>query len=159
MDSKLDDINEALSDGKKQLLGENYSRIVCDLNLPEESEDTFAFLDVVRETAQKYYPENVYLVGNSTSDLDLSSTFGQDNILISILSVLFVILVLLFTFNSAGLPIILILVIQGSVWINFSFPYLENSPLFFLSYLVVSSIQMGANIDYAIVITNRFTKT
>ena len=87
MDSKLDDINEALSDGKKQLLGKNYSRIVCDLNLPEESKDTFAFLDVVRETAQKYYPENVYLVGNSTSDLDLSSTFGQDNILISILSV------------------------------------------------------------------------
>ena len=158
MDSKLDDINEALSDGKKQLLGKNYSRIVCDLNLPEESKDTFAFWDVVRETAQKYYPENVYLVGNSTSDLDLSSTFGQDNILISILSVLFVILVLLFTFNSAGLPIILILVIQGSVWINFSFPYLENSPLFFLSYLVVSSIQMGANIDYAIVITNRFTE-
>ena len=65
-------------------------------------------------------------------------------------------LILLFTFQSAGIPIILILVIQGSVWMNFSFPYLQNSPLFFLSYLVVSSIQMGANIDYAIVITNRY---
>ena len=61
------------------------------------------------------------------------------------------------TFQSAGLPVLLILVIQGSVWINFSFPYLMDSDLFFLSYLIVSSIQMGANIDYAIVITNRYT--
>ena len=67
-------------------------------------------------------------------------------------------LVLLFTFCSAGIPIILILVIQGSVWMNFSFPFIESKPMFFLSYLVVSSIQMGANIDYAIVITNRFTQ-
>jgi hypothetical protein len=62
----------------------------------------------------------------------------------------------MFTFQSSGLPILLILVIQGSVWINFSFPYLMGENLFFLSYLVVSSIQMGANIDYAIVIANRY---
>ena len=78
--------------------------------------------------------------------------------LISILTIVFVILVLVFTFKSAGLPVLLILVIQGSVWINFSFPYLQKEPLFFLSYLVVSSIQMGANIDYAIVIANRYVE-
>ena len=71
---------------------------------------------------------------------------------------MFVVLVLVFTFKSTGLPILLILVIQGSVWINFSFPYLQQEPLFFLSYLVVSSIQMGANIDYAIVIANRYVE-
>ena len=67
-------------------------------------------------------------------------------------------IVLFFTFQSAGLPIILILVIQGSVWLNFSFPTIQDKPIFFMSYLVVSSIQMGANIDYAIVITNRYTQ-
>ena len=65
--------------------------------------------------------------------------------LISVLSALFVIIILLFTFNSAGLPVLLILVIQGSIWINFSFPYLQDSPLYFLGYLIVNSIQMGAN--------------
>ena len=50
------------------------------------------------------------------------------------------------------------MVIQGSIWLNFSFPTLQNNPIFFMSYLVVSSIQMGANIDYAIVITNRYTE-
>lgn len=158
MEDKINEINDKLSDGKKQLLGEHYSRIVLDLNLPEESSETFEFLDTLRDEAKKYYGDDVLLVGNSTSDFDLSSTFGQDNILISILSVLFVMLVLLFTFCSAGIPIILILVIQGSVWMNFSFPFIESKPMFFLSYLVVSSIQMGANIDYAIVITNRYTQ-
>ena len=76
--------------------------------------------------------------------------------LISVLSALFVIIILLFTFNSAGLPVLLILVIQGSIWINFSFPYLQDSPLYFMSYLIVSSIQMGANIDYAIVISSHY---
>lgn len=61
-------------------------------------------------------------------------------------------LVLLFTFKSVGMPIMLILIIQGSIWINFSIPAFTGTGLFFMSYLVVSSIQMGANIDYAIVI-------
>lgn len=158
MTETIEDLHEQLSDAKLQLLGENYSRLVLTLNLPEESEETFAFLDTLHETAAKYYPENVLLVGNSTSDFDLSSSFGDDNLLIGILTIVFVVLVLVFTFKSSGLPILLILVIQGSVWINFSFPYLENSPLFFLSYLVVSSIQMGANIDYTIVIANRYVE-
>ena len=59
-------------------------------------------------------------------------------------------------FKSAGIPVLLILVIQGSIWINYGIPTITSSPLFFLSYLVVSSIQMGANIDYAIVTTSRF---
>ena len=95
-------------------------------------------------------------MGNSTSDYDLASSFSHDNTLISVLTIVFVILVLLFTFMSVGLPVLLILVIQGSVWLNFSFPTLQNSPVYFLSYLIVSSIQMGANIDYAIVISSRY---
>ena len=155
---ELEDLHEQLEDGKKQLKGPKHSRLVLDLNIPEESEETFAFLETVRDTAKKYYGNDVVLAGNSTSDFDLSSTFGEDNVLISVLSVVFVMAILLFTFQSAGLPVILILVIQGSIWINFSFPYLQSKPLFFLSYLVVSSIQMGANIDYAIVITSRYTE-
>ena len=127
-----------------------------DLNVSQESEETFAFLDKARQTAQNYYGDDVLLVGNATSNFDLSATFGEDNTLISILSIVFVMIVLLLTFQSAGVPFILILVIQGSVWINFTYPTLRGTPIFFMSYLVVSSIQMGANIDYAIVITNRY---
>ena len=157
LNDKLDDLHTQLHDAQLQLQGENYSRLLLYLNLPEESPETFAFLKQIHATAESVYSGPVFLVGNSTNEYDLSASFGNDNILISILSAVFVIIVLLFTFKSAGLPLLLILVIQGSIWINFSFPYLMKSNLFFMSYLVVSSIQMGANIDYAIVITSRYT--
>ncbi|MDO4481135.1 MAG: MMPL family transporter [Bacillota bacterium] len=152
----IEDMHDALTDAKLQLLGDNYSRFVMELNLPEESGETFDFLDTLHETAEKYYEEGCIMVGDSTSDADLASSFKTDNILINILTIVFVILVLLFTFKSAGIPVLLILVIQGSIWINFAFPYILDENMFFMSYLIVSSIQMGANIDYAIVITNRY---
>ena len=158
MQKDLDELHNQLTDGKKQLGSENYSRLVMNLNIPEEGEETFEFLSTVRETAKRFYGDNVLIVGNATSNYDLSAAFGRDNLIITILSIVFVLIVLFFTFQSAGIPLILILVIQGSIWLNFSFPTLQDKPIFFMSYLVVSSIQMGANIDYAIVITNRYTE-
>lgn len=164
---KLDDEDEAdindayqqITDAKAQMLGENYSRMVLNLNLPEEGEETFAFLETIHQEAGAFYDKDqIYLVGEATSDKDLATSFARDNVVISVLSVLFVILVMLFTFQSVGLPILLILVIQGSIWINFSFPTLTSTPIFFMSYLIVTSIQMGANIDYAIVISSRYTE-
>lgn len=157
MTDEINDLYGQLSDAQLQLKGTDYSRLVLQLALPEESQETFDFLDTLHETAGRYY-DDYLLVGNSTSDFDLSASFVNDNLLISILTIVFVVVVLMFTFQSAGLPVLLILVIQGSVWVNFSFPYLMDEKLFFLSYLVVSSIQMGANIDYAIVIASRYTE-
>ena len=158
MQSKLNEMHDMLLDGKKQLGSEAHSRLVMNLTIPEESEETYEFLKTIKEVTKKYYGDDILLAGNATSNYDLSVSFGRDNLIITILSILFVLIVLFFTFQSAGLPIILILVIQGSIWLNFSFPTIQNKPLFFMSYLVVSSIQMGANIDYAIVITNRYTE-
>ena len=153
----LDDLFDQLDEAQKQLQSEDYSRLVVYLNLPEETDETFAFVDKMHDIIGKYYDSDYYVVGNTTSAMDLSSSFGEDNLLISVLSALFVILVLLFTFKSAGLPVLLIIVIQGSIWINFSFPYLQGESLYFLGYLIVNSIQMGANIDYAIVISSHYT--
>lgn len=139
-----------------QLQNENYSRMVVYLTLPEEGEETYAFLDEIRSIMGEYYESDYYVVGNSTSSRDLASSFVKDNLIINILSALFVIIVLLFTFQSAGLPVLLIIVIQGSIWINFSFPVLLDQPLYFLGYLIVQAIQMGANIDYAIVISSHY---
>ena len=152
----MEDMFAQLETAKNQMQSEQYSRFVMYLNLPEESEETFAFLSKARDIIGKYYEGDYYLVGNSTSCRDLSASFAKDNLMISILSALFVILVLLFTFQSAGLPVLLILVIQGSIWINFSFPTITGTPLYFLGYLIVSAIQMGANIDYAIVISSHY---
>lgn len=158
MQKDLDELHDQLTDGKKQLCSDEYSRLVMNLNIPEEGGETFEFLNTVRETAKRFYGDDVLIVGNATSNYDLSNAFVRDNLIITILSIVFVLIVLFFTFQSAGIPLILILVIQGSIWVNFSFPTLQDKPIFFMSYLVASSIQMGANIDYAIVITNRYTE-
>ena len=88
--------------------------------------------------------------------MDLEDSFAQDNSIISLITIISVFVILLFTFKSFGLPLILVAAIQGSIWINFSVPYITGERIFFLGYLIVSSIQMGATIDYAIVIANRY---
>ena len=153
----LENAHTLMKVAKDQLQGENYSRILVYLNLPEEGDETFAFLDRMHDMAGVYYPEDEALIpGESMSQYDLYKTFQVDNTVVNVVSILAVLVVLLFTFKSAGMPVLLILVIQGAIWINFSFPALQNKPLFFMSYLIVSSIQMGANIDYAIVISGRY---
>ena len=153
----LHDAEVQMTSAKNQLQSETYSRMLLYLTLPVSGDETYHFTDKILEIARSYYPdEDVFLAGNSTNEYDFEKSFAVDNTVVSIVSVLIVLVVLLFTFNSAGMPLLLILVIQGSIWINFSFPTITGKYLFFLGYLVVSSIQMGANIDYAIVIGSRY---
>ena len=154
-EEQLDDLEQQLDDAKLQLKSENWSRIVLLMDLPTESDSSYDYLNIIHGMAARYYTE-YYVVGDTTSCGDLQKSFTRDNILIGVLSVVFVVLVLVFTFRSTGLPILLILIIQGSIWINFAVPYLRGSSVFFLTYLIISSIQMGANIDYAIVISSRY---
>jgi len=151
----LDDLYAQLSDAQLQLKSDEWSRLLVYLDLPVEGEESFSYLTVLHGLIARYYDE-AYVVGNTTSCYDLRASFENDNLMISIFSILFVMAVLLLTFRSAGLPVLLIMVIQGSIWINFSVPYLQEKNLFFLTYLIISAIQMGANIDYAIVISSRY---
>ena len=153
----LNDAREQLTNARLQLQGDTYNRMLLYLTLPEGGQETYDFLDTISQTARKYYPEgNIYVVGNSSTEYDFQKTFSRDNSVVSAVSIFIVLMVLLFTFRSVGMPILLILVIQGCIWLNFSIPTFTGTPLFFMSYLVVSSIQMGANIDYAIVIASRY---
>ncbi len=159
-DDLMDTLEEAhtkMQIALDQLQGEQYSRMLVYLTLPEEGNETFAFLDEMHEIAGKYYDKAKVLVpGESTSQYDLYKTFQRDNTVVNVVSILAVLVVLLFTFMSAGMPVLLIAVIQGVIWVNFSFPSIQEKNVFFLSAMIVSSIQMGANIDYAIVISGRF---
>jgi predicted RND superfamily exporter protein len=148
-----------MKSAKELLVGENYDRMLLYLNLPTEGEEAFAFLDEIRAVASNYYPaEDIHLAGNLTSSEDFMLSFEIDNVVVTVVSIIIVLIVLLFAFKSVAMPIILILVIQGAIWINFSVPALMKTPLFFLGYLIITAIQMGANIDYAIVIGTRFNE-
>ena len=155
LDEKLTTLYDTLHDAQLQLQGSDYSRLVLNISLPVEGQETYDALEEIRGIAAQYYSkDSVILVGNSTSDHDLESSFASDNIIISVLTALFVMIILFFTFQSAGLPVLLVLTIQGSIWINFAVPSIEGQTVFFIAYLIVSAIQMGATIYYAIVISN-----
>ena len=159
----LDDLHDArdqMESALAQLQGDDYNRVLIYLSPSlEPGQTTYEFTDTIRSIARKYYPDGeLYMAGDATNEYDFQKSFAVDNVVVNVVSIFIVLLVLLFTFQSVGLPILLILVIQGSIWINFSFPGMAQKPIFFLSYLIVTAIQMGANIDYAIVISSWYNE-
>ncbi|MCI9031311.1 MAG: MMPL family transporter [Clostridia bacterium] len=151
----FDELKTTLKDGEAQLIGENYTRLIFNIDGALESESTFALIERLIPAVKAIYPDAIF-AGESMSAYDLNDSFVSDNLLINILTVAFIYLILMFTFRSWGIPIVLVLVIQGAIFMNFAYPVLLGNNLFFFVYLIVSAIQMGATIDYAIVITNRF---
>ena len=152
----VDELYGQLSLAASQLQGKNYSRLVLDLDLPVQSEETFAFLEHIHVLASRYYEDGVCLTGDAVSAKDFKESFASDNRIVGLMSLGLVMLILFFTFKSFGMPLLLILVIQGSIWMNFALAALQKTPVFFLCILIVSAIQMGANIDYAIVVSSRY---
>ena len=152
----VDSLYSKLADAQKQLQGEHYCRMLIYSDAPVQSDESFGLIEKIHSAAQSYYGDDVYVTGSATAARDLKVSFSTDNIMVSALSALFVVLVIMLVFRSAGLAVLLIAVIQGSIWLNFSISYFTQHPVFFVGYLIVSAIQMGANIDYAIVVSNRY---
>lgn len=146
---------DTLSSKISLLESDNYTRFILNLDTQVEGVDTTKLIDEVRSISNSYY-NDVTLVGNSINASDLKSTFTSDNIIITFVTILFIAIILLFTFKSFGATILLILTIEGSILINFGIVTLLGVNIFFMSYVVVSAIQMGATIDYAIVIASRY---
>ena len=114
-------------------------------------------MEKLRSIAEPFYPDGrVLVIGDITSARDLGASYTGDSRLISLLTIAFVLTILLFTFRTVVGSLILVFVIQGSIWINFSFPYLQHMLPSFVTNMIVSAIQMGATIDYAIVLMNRY---
>lgn len=137
------------------LESDNYSRFILELKTDVEGEETFELLDDIKDVTNKYYDSST-LVGESVSARDLSDTFSHDNLIITLITIVFIALILLFSFKSLGMTLLLILTIEGSILINFGITTLMGDNIFFMSYIVVSAIQMGATIDYAILMSNRY---
>lgn len=133
----------------------NYSRLVLSIDSDIESVNASRIIKEIREVTNEYYSDFL-LVGNSINAGDLKSTFTEDNILITFVTILFIAIILFTTFKSFGMALLLILTIEGSILVNFAIVTLTGNKIFFMSYIVVSAIQMGATIDYAIVIASRY---
>ena len=154
---RLTELRGQLERGVEQLRGEHWNRLVFSADVPVEGEESIALVERLRAIGERYYGSGkVLVVGDITSARDLGDSYTGDSVLISLLTIAFVYLILLGTFRSFVGSAILVFVIQGSIWINFSFPYLRGVVPSFVTNMIVSAIQMGATIDYAIVLMNRY---
>lgn len=139
-----------------KLNSENYTRMVLTLDIEYEGDKTFSLVEKIRNTAEEYYPGNWYLAGEGVSTYDLMSTVTADMVKVNLVAIGAVFLVLLISEKSLILPIILVLSIETAVWINLSIPYFTDKTIFYIAYLIISSIQLGATVDYAILFTDRY---
>lgn len=143
-------------DTLSQLQGEHYSRMVITADVPYEGEETFGLVEKIRTIADKYYPDNTYLAGEGVSTYDLKETVTADMVKVNLLAIGAVFVVLLLTLKSIPLPFILVLSIETAIWLNISVPYFMDQPIYYLAYLIISSVQLGATVDYAILMTDRY---
>lgn len=139
-----------------QLISKNYSRMVLSVDVPYEGEDAFSLVEQVRNIAQKYYSDTYYLAGEGVSTYDLMETVTDDMVKVNFMAIAAVFIVLLLSLRSISLPIVLVLSIETAIWINLSIPYFMDTPIFYIAYLIISSIQLGATVDYAILMTDRY---
>ncbi|HBI56567.1 MAG TPA: RND transporter, partial [Firmicutes bacterium] len=141
---------------RDNFLSQDYSRIIVNLTAKEESPESYGAVEFIESAVQKYYPDKWLAAGTATSMADIKSTVETDNLIVSIFSLAAVGIIILLTFRSLTLPILLVAVIQIAIWINMGVPYFTGSSLVFIGYLVIKSLQLGATIDYAILLTNRY---
>lgn len=139
-----------------KLCSDTYTRMVLSVDAEYEGDETFALVEEIRSVAEEYYPGEWYLAGEGVSTYDLMDTITADMVKVNLVSIGAVFLVLLITLKSVTLPVILVLSIEAAVWINLSIPYFTNARIFYIAYLIISSIQLGATVDYAILTTDRY---
>ena len=112
----------------------------------------------VRIMAEEYYDSDVYTCGQSANLYDMKTYVECDNKKVNLITVISIYLILMLTFKNWFLPILLILTIKCSIWINMAIPYFMGESLCYIGYLVVSTVQMGATVDYAILLTDNYLK-
>ena len=142
-----------------KLCSDEYTRMVISVDAEYEGDSTFALVKKVRNTAEKYYSGEWYLAGEGVSTYDLMDTITKDMEKVNLVAIGAVFLVLLLTMKSIVLPILLVLGIETAIWINLSIPYFTGQRIFYIAYLIISSIQLGATVDYAILLTERYRES
>lgn len=139
-----------------KLLSPNYSRLVLEVDTDVEGTESFDLVKTIEGIAKQYYGNSYYLVGQTANSYDLKGVVTEDNKKVNIISIGAIALILLINFKSLTIPVILLAVIESSIWINLSFPYFSDETIFYIGYLIISSIQLGATVDYAILFADRY---
>lgn len=153
-----DDMKAQVYDGKAQLdenrdllIGDNYNRMIVSTNYPAEGESTFKGIGEIKSAAEKEFGE-CYLVGDSAMGYEMDNGFQKELNFVTILTVIAVFIVVIFTFRSLFSSAVLVAVIQGAVIITTAIVALQGYAVNYIALILVQCILMGATIDYGILL-------
>jgi predicted RND superfamily exporter protein len=139
-----------------QFYSENYARILAYTDLPDEGDVAFGAVQDIQAVAETYYGQDYYSLGTSVNLYDMKTVVTSDNLMVNAIAIAAILLVLLATFKSFSIPLLLTLTIEAAIWINLSIPYFADMPLCYIGYLVINTVQLGATVDYAILLTDHY---
>ena len=154
-DAQRTKISAALA-AERLFLSENYTRVLLNVNVPNDGEEAYAFAEYVNALVHEIFGEDGHVAGEMMSINDLKQSFAHDQTLINIFTIVSIFLIVLLIFRSLSIPVLLVAVIQGAIWIFLSVFALASSKIFFMSYIVTSCILMGATIDYGILLSSNY---
>ncbi len=153
--AKVEDRQKAIKSAEKLFLGENYNRMLITVNLPSESEESSRFVQHLINCVKEVYGNDAHAGGHMVSTYELQVTFESDNRLITIFTIISIFLIIMIIFKSISLPVVLVAIIQGAIWIAMSLS-LITGPMFFMSYIIATCILMGSTIDYGILMSTNY---
>lgn len=154
--SQLETYKTTFVEAKKQLVGEKHSRLIVTLSYELESEEIYEFYKNLEQEIQKSFERDFYLVGNSAMSYELSQSFQNEYLIISIIIAAAIFIVILVTFKRFSIPSILVVLIETSVLLTTCSMALGNSPMYFIALIIVQSMLMGSMVDYGILLTSYY---
>lgn len=140
----------------KQLRTGSYARILISMENREESSYSFQCSEKLTEIVKKYYPEDSYVIGMTPTTMDIRDILTDDYNRVSIISLAGVALVVMLTFHSMMVPVLVIIPIEVAIYLNMTIPYIIGDSMVYIGYIIVSCLQLGATIDYSILMTNNY---
>ena len=158
MREKIDDGHKTVNEAKDLLVGPRHYRALIESNLPAEGDQTFALISDLKSELGPRNKIDYYMVGDSAMAYEMSQTFSDEMNFITILTMLSIFAVVVCTFKSFFVSMLLVLVIQCAVYIVMAYLSLTGSRIFFIALIIVQSILMGATIDYAILFTSYYVE-
>ena len=153
----IKDAKKTVAKSKKLIVSDKYSRVVLNTKYAAENKETYKFINSIKDKVGN--KDDIYVVGNSPMAVEMSKTFNNELNKITILTMIFIFIVVAVTFKDLIIPFVLVIIIQTAVYITMSAISITGGSVYFISLLIVQAILMGATIDYAIVYTSYYRES
>ena len=155
---QIAELSGTLSLAEETFNGREWSRAILFLDMSYTDPGAGDVLEGIRRIMAAHYGDRWAMTGGIVATDDIGTSFTGDLRRVGLITVAAVFLIILLSFKNAAVPVTLVCVIQGAVWVNMAYSGLKDGSVFFMCYLICMALQMGATIDYGILLTENYRR-